>query len=168
VRQTTTVLSICALVACSAFAQNARTDTTGGAVPPLVNAPEARATSGMGPHMNILTLTAAAAASSQASAAGGNDIFHVAIFRFGKEYVDDAMSAFRALAAASRRESGNLSYNVYRGIDDEQEFYIVEHWASPAALAAHERTETFIRFGHELVRHATLHDTVTGRPFDVN
>jgi hypothetical protein len=34
----------------------------------------------------------------------------------------------------------------------------VEHWASPAALAAHERNEAFIHFGQEvLVRHATLH-----------
>jgi quinol monooxygenase YgiN len=79
------------------------------------------------------------------------------------------MAAFRALATAARREPGNLSYNIYRGIDDEQEFYVVEHWVSPAALASHERTEAFIRFGRELlVRHATLHDTVTGRPFDVN
>jgi quinol monooxygenase YgiN len=111
---------------------------------------------------------AAAAASSQASAAGGHDIFHVAIFRFAKEHVNDAMAAFHALASVSRRESGNLGYNIYRGINDGQEFYIVEHWASPAALAAHERSEAFIHFGQGvLVRYATLHDTVTARAFDV-
>jgi quinol monooxygenase YgiN len=114
-----------------------------------------------------LTLTAAAVASSQASAAaGGNDIFHVAIFRFAKENIDDAMVAFRALAATSRQESGNLSYKIYRGIDDDLEFYVVEHWASPEALAAHERTEAFINFGQGvLASHATLHDALTGRPF---
>jgi quinol monooxygenase YgiN len=114
-----------------------------------------------------LTLAAATIASSQASAAAaGNDIFHVAIFRFAKENINDAVAAFRALASASRQESGNLSYDIYRGIDDDQEFYIVEHWASPAALAAHERTEAFIHFGQGvLVRRATLHDAVTGRPF---
>jgi quinol monooxygenase YgiN len=120
----------------------------------------------MMPRRSFMTLAAAAAASSQARAAGdGDDIFHVAIFRFAKENVNDAMAAFRALAAASRQESGNLSYEVYRGIDDDLEFYVVEHGASPAALAVHERTEAFIHYGQELVRHATLHDTVTGRPF---
>jgi quinol monooxygenase YgiN len=120
------------------------------------------------PRRSFLTLAAAAAVSSQASAAaGGADIFHVAIFRFAKEHIDDAMAAFRALASASRRESGNLSYDIYRGIDDDQEFYVVEHWASPAALAEHERGEAFIHFGQEvLVRRATLHDTVTARPFE--
>jgi quinol monooxygenase YgiN len=115
-----------------------------------------------------LTLAAATIASSQASAAAaGNDIFYVAIFRFAKENIDDAVAAFRALASASRQESGNLSYDIYRGIDDDQEFYIVEHWASPAALAAHERTEAFIHFGQGvLVRRATLHDTVTARAFE--
>jgi quinol monooxygenase YgiN len=78
--------------------------------------------------MSFLTLVAGAIASSQASA-GGDDIFHVAIFRFPKERVNDAMTAFRALASASRKESGNLHYDVYRGIDDDQEFYVVEHWA---------------------------------------
>lgn len=105
---------------------------------------------------------------SQASAAGGNGIYHVAIFRFAKEHVNDAMAAFRALASASRRESGNLGYDIYRGIDDDQEFYIAEHWAWPAALAAHERSEAFIHFGQGvLVKYATLHDTVTARAFDV-
>ena len=115
-----------------------------------------------------MTLAAAAAASSQARAAGGgDDIFHVAIFRFAKDNVDEAMAAFRALAPAARREPGNLGYDVYRGVDDDLEFYIVEHWASPAALAAHERTETFHHYGRQvLAPHATLHDTVTGRPFE--
>jgi quinol monooxygenase YgiN len=114
-----------------------------------------------------LTLSAAAVASSQASAAaGGDDIFHVAIFRFARENVDDAMAAFRALASSSRQESGNLGYDIYRGIDDDLEFYVVEHWASPEALAAHERTEAFINFGQGvLAKHATLHDAVSGHPF---
>ena len=121
----------------------------------------------MMPRRSFLTLAVAAVASSQARAAtGGNDIFHVAIFRFAKENINDAVAALRALASASRQESGNLSYEIYRGIDDDQEFYLVEHWVSPEALADHERSEAFIRFGQGvLVRHATLHDTVTARAF---
>jgi quinol monooxygenase YgiN len=115
-----------------------------------------------------LTLVAAAAGSTQASAAApGNDIFHVAIFRFAKEHLDEAIAALRALVSASRREAGNLSYDLYRAIADDQEFYVVEHWASPEALAAHQHTEAFINLGQGvLVKYATLHDTVTARPFE--
>jgi quinol monooxygenase YgiN len=118
---------------------------------------------------SFLTLTTAAFAFSQASAAvGSNEVFHVAIFRFEKERVDDAMTAFRTLASSSRRDPGNLRYDIYRGIDDDQEFYVVEHWASAEALAAHERTEAFIKLGQDVpVKYATLHDTVTGGAFDV-
>ena len=99
---------------------------------------------------------------------GGSDIFHVAIFRFAKGHINDAVPALRELATVSRRESGNLGYDVYRSRDDAQEFYIVEHWASGAALAAHEHSEAFIRFGQDvLVRYSTLHDTVTAQAFDV-
>jgi quinol monooxygenase YgiN len=118
---------------------------------------------------NFLTLLGAAVLSSRADgAASGDEIFHVAIFRFAKEHVDDAMAAFHALAPASRKDSENLRYDVYRGTDDDLEFYIAEHWASQAALAAHERTEAFVRFGQGvLMKHATLHEAVTARPFDV-
>jgi len=44
-----------------------------------------------------MTLAAGAAASSQASAASGDDIHHVAIFRFAKENIDDAMASFAHL-----------------------------------------------------------------------
>ncbi|HEX2777421.1 MAG TPA: putative quinol monooxygenase [Candidatus Acidoferrales bacterium] len=116
-----------------------------------------------------MTLLAASALSSRAgSAAGSDEIFHVAIFRFAKEHVDDAIAAFHAIASASRKDSGNLRYDVYRGTDDDLEFYIAEHWTSPAALAAHERTEAFIHFGQGvLMKHATLHEAVTARAFDV-
>jgi quinol monooxygenase YgiN len=122
----------------------------------------------MMPRRSFIALAAAAGVSTGAlaSGAGGDDIFHVAIFRFTKDKLDEAMAAFRALASATRQEPGNIAYDVYRGMDDDLEFYIVEHWASPAALAAHERTEAFIHYGQDvLLRHATLHDTVTGRPF---
>lgn len=120
-------------------------------------------------RMSFLTVLAAAALSSRVgTAAGGNDIFHVAIFRFAKEHVDDAIAAFRAIASATRKESGNLRYDIYRGIDDDLEFYIAEHWTSPAALAAHERTDAFINLGKGvLMKHATLHQALTARAFDV-
>ena len=112
-------------------------------------------------------LAAAAVASSPANAAGSEDIFHVAIFRFAKERLDDAVAAFRAMASATRQEPGNLGYDIFRGIEDEQEFYIVEHWASAAALAAHEQTDHFVRFGRGVLgKYATLHDTVTARAFE--
>ena len=60
-----------------------------------------------------------------------------------------------------------LQVHKPRLLNDDQEFYIVEHWASQAALAAHERSEAFIHFGQGvLVRYATLHDTVTAHALD--
>lgn len=178
-RHKTVSLLACALLAGLASAQDTQTKnidepdatanlTASGEVPPLINAGEL-APPERAPRMSSLTLTAAAAASSQASAAaGGNEIFHVALFRFPKERVNEAMAAFRELASASRRDPGNLGYNIYRGTDDDQAFYVVEHWASLAALAAHEHTEAFIHFGQGvLARYATLHDAVTARSFDV-
>jgi quinol monooxygenase YgiN len=137
-------------------------------VPALIN-PAENASAGEMLRMSSLTPTAAAAASTQASAAAGrSDIFHVAIFRFPQEHVNEAMTAFRELASASRRDPGNLGYNIYRGTNDDQEFYVVEHWATPEALAAHERTEAFVHLGQGvLVKYATLHDTATARAFDV-
>lgn len=180
VHHKTVWLSACALVAGFTSAQDTQTNNiderdatinlaAGGAVPPFIHAAEHPPTWEETSRMSSLTLIAAAAASSQASAAtGGNDVFHVAIFRFPKEHVNEAMAAFRELASASRRDPGNLGYNIYRGADDDQAFYVVEHWATPAALAAHERTGAFIHYGQGvLARYATLHDAVTARAFDV-
>lgn len=174
------LLWACALVASWVFAHDTQTNnikepaatanlTAGGEVSPLIDAAEHISPGEGVPRMNSSTLIAAAAASSQASAAAGrDDIFHVAIFHFPKERLNEAMTAIRELASASRRDAGNLGYDIYRGTDDDQAFYVVEHWASLASLAAHERTEAFIHFGQGvLARYATLHDAVTARAFDI-
>jgi quinol monooxygenase YgiN len=86
----------------------------------------------MSVRATLLSPFAAATASAPAVAQNTNaePIFHVAIFRFDRAHLDTAMQAFHALAAATRREPGNLGYDTYRGIDDPQAFYVVERWAS--------------------------------------
>jgi hypothetical protein len=70
------------------------------------------------PRRSFMALAAPADASSAtlAAGAGGDDIFRVAIFRFAKENVDDAVAAFRTLASATRQEPGNIVYDTYRGM----------------------------------------------------
>lgn len=162
----TVLLLSCALVASWVSAQDMQTNNINE---PAATAAELVSARERIPRMIFLAPIAAVAASSQASAAAGrDDIFHVAIFRFPKERLNEAIAAFRELASTSRRDPGNLGYNIYCGTDDDQAFYVVEHWASPASLAAHERTEAFIHFGQGvLVRYATLHDAVTARAFDI-
>jgi quinol monooxygenase YgiN len=89
--------------------------------------------------------------------------------RVAEEALADEVARHKAeRLKTTRREPGNLGYDVYRGQDDDQVFYIVEHWASPAALAAHQRSEVFVHYGQGvLVKYATLHDTVTASAFDV-
>jgi quinol monooxygenase YgiN len=119
----------------------------------------------------FLSLLAAVAASVPAAAqnASTQAISHVAIFRFDRADIDTAMRAFQALATASRRDAGNLTYDIYRGTDDPQEFYVVERWASQSALDAHQRGEAFLKYGvGVLTRHATLHVAVTASAFDVS
>jgi quinol monooxygenase YgiN len=111
---------------------------------------------------------AAPPSKAAASAVNSSEIFHVAIFRFPNEHLNEAVAAVHELAAAARREPGNLAYDVYRGYDDTQAFYVVEHWASSAALAAHEQGAAFIHLGMGvLAKLATLHDTVSSHAFDV-
>jgi hypothetical protein len=88
------------------------------------------------------------------------------LFRFAKEHVNDAMAACRERASATRRESANLRYEIYRGIDDDQEFYARGALGLRGCSGRARTDRAFIRFGQGLLaKHATLHDTVTARPF---
>jgi aspartate dehydrogenase len=59
---------------------------------------------------------------------------------------EEAQCAALAMAEATRREAGCLSYAFYADLVDPGTFFIFEEWESDAALAAHFQTEHMARF----------------------
>jgi (4S)-4-hydroxy-5-phosphonooxypentane-2,3-dione isomerase len=47
-------------------------------------------------------------------------------------------------------EPGNLAFGVHRSVDDPNEFWLYETWASEEAVAAHESGEAFLRYKEAL------------------
>lgn len=52
-------------------------------------------------------------------------------------------SILRELAAATRREPGNLRFDVHRSRDGSEEFLLYEVYASEQAFHDHQQTEHF-------------------------
>ncbi|MCO5399069.1 putative quinol monooxygenase [Ralstonia soli] len=55
----------------------------------------------------------------------------------------------RAVVAPSRRDAGNLRYELFEQQDDPRRFVFVEHWGSPAAQEAHHTQSDHIRHFQE-------------------
>jgi len=47
-------------------------------------------------------------------------------------------------------EPGNLAFGVHRSIDNPNEFWLYETWASPEAVEAHESGAAFLRYKEAL------------------
>ena len=58
----------------------------------------------------------------------------------------EAERAALAMAEATRREAGCISYAFYADMVDPGTFFIFEEWESDAALAAHFQSEHMARF----------------------
>lgn len=50
------------------------------------------------------------------------------------------------LINASREESGNITYNLYKDTEKEHSFTMVEVWQDEAAVASHNSSEHFTLF----------------------
>lgn len=59
---------------------------------------------------------------------------------------EEAVRAALAMAEATRRESGCVSYAFYGDLLDPGMFFVFEEWESDAALVAHFQTEHMARF----------------------
>ena len=57
--------------------------------------------------------------------------------------LDDTLSAFDDLVAATREEAGCVTYEVLRNVEDAHEMTFVEEWASAEALNEHFATPHF-------------------------
>lgn len=57
--------------------------------------------------------------------------------------VDDFLDAFRKNREGTRKEPGNIQFDLLRSRDDQHRFVVYEVFASEAALAAHRQTDHY-------------------------
>ena len=56
------------------------------------------------------------------------------------------LEEIRPLIHSSREESGNISYDLYKDIEKENVYTMVEVWKDEAAVASHNTSEHFTSF----------------------
>ena len=56
---------------------------------------------------------------------------------------DEAVRHFSACMHASRSEKGNISYRVFRCVDEPRKFLLIEEYVDEAAFEAHKVTPPF-------------------------
>lgn len=60
---------------------------------------------------------------------------------------ETVLALLAELAAASRAEPANISYEFFRGVENPDEIVIIESYTDAAGFAAHRDTEHFSRIG---------------------
>lgn len=71
----------------------------------------------------------------------------IATYTAKPETVDQVAELLPTLAAASRQESGNISYSVARDLEHPQVFTIVEVYEDAEAFTAHRESAHFASIG---------------------
>lgn len=69
-----------------------------------------------------------------------------AVFNIIPEKQDAFLEEIQPLIAASRAESGNISYNLHKATEKDNEFTMVEVWQDQLAVASHNSSEHFTSF----------------------
>ncbi|WP_191556065.1 putative quinol monooxygenase [Metabacillus idriensis] len=67
-------------------------------------------------------------------------------FKVNAEWENDFLNEIRTLVAASRAESGNISYDLMKDTEQDGAYTMVEVWESAEAVAAHNSSEHFTSF----------------------
>jgi quinol monooxygenase YgiN len=82
-------------------------------------------------------LSAVAGPAALAQTAGTQSAYAVTYITVAPSAAMEAAGLFRRVAAASRKEAGNLRYEVLQQIDRRNQFAILEAWSDAKALDAH-------------------------------
>jgi quinol monooxygenase YgiN len=69
-----------------------------------------------------------------------------ATFHINPAKVDQFLEEIQPLIAASREESGNISYRLQKDVESENVFTMVEVWQDQAAVASHNASNHFTTF----------------------
>ena len=68
-------------------------------------------------------------------------------FQIDREKEQSFLKEVQPLISASRRETGNISYDLMKDTEKEYMYTMVEVWEDLAAVESHNRSEHFIAFG---------------------
>lgn len=71
----------------------------------------------------------------------------IARYRTRPGTTEEILTAIGQLARASRREPGNISYEFFRGVEDERQIVILEAYRSSEDFDAHRITPHFLEIG---------------------
>lgn len=62
------------------------------------------------------------------------------------EYREELLQVFKPLVEASRKEAGNLFYDLHEALDNPNKLVFIEHWKSQAAIDEHNASVHFQAF----------------------
>ncbi|CAH0261017.1 Putative monooxygenase YcnE [Peribacillus sp. Bi96] len=69
-----------------------------------------------------------------------------AVFNINPAKQDAFLEEIQPLIEASRAESGNVSYNLHKATEKDNQFTMVEIWQDKQAVASHNSSEHFTSF----------------------
>lgn len=67
-----------------------------------------------------------------------------------EEYIKELNEVFRFVVAESRKEEGNVSYELYQDIKNPLKFLFLETWKSQEAINKHNLSPHFKKFTGEI------------------
>lgn len=75
-------------------------------------------------------------------------MFHV-VAKYGakQEMTEDVLGFLAQMAAATRREPGNVSYDFYRGLEDSTQIVILESYHDAQDFDRHRESQHFLDLG---------------------
>lgn len=75
-----------------------------------------------------------------------NELKIIAVVSLKQEYKDEVLKAIHNVVDATRKEEGNISYELYENIKNPSEVTILEVWKSQEAIDFHNSTPHFNDF----------------------
>jgi CRISPR-associated protein Cas8b1/Cst1 subtype I-B len=81
------------------------------------------------------------------------------------EFKDDVLKAIKTVVDATRKEPGNIFYDVFEDIKNPLKFVFIETWKSQAAIDSHNKSAHFNNFVKAVEGKATLEASTLRQKF---
>jgi quinol monooxygenase YgiN len=81
------------------------------------------------------------------------------------EYKDDVLKAIKTVVDATRKESGNIFYDVFEDVKNPLKFTFIETWKSQSAIDFHNNSVHFREFAKFVDGKADLDVTILKQKF---